>query len=99
MFLGLYACMCVFVFVCMYVCFNVCMHLYACFYVCMHTYAFVSVSALCVCMCVCMYVCMLYAGVAVFVREQMFVCVFAHVQRKSSNDCVRETCDRKHVYM
>src|SRR6218665_401648 len=59
----MYACICMYVYVCMYMYASICMHVYVCMYVCVYMYVRMYV---CMCMCVyaymCMYVCITYWG-------------------------------------
>src|SRR6218665_2082672 len=63
----MYACICMHVYVCMYMYVCICMYVYVCLYVCVCVYVCVYVCmyvCVCVCMhtCVCMYVCITYWG-------------------------------------
>src|SRR6218665_971376 len=59
----MFACICMYVYVCMYMCACICMYMYVC--ICM-----------CVCMCVyvCVYICM-YVYVCLYAYMYMYVCI------------------------
>ena len=68
MFVRMYMC----VYVCMYMCVCVCMYVRVCVCVCMYVYVYVC---MCVCMYVCMHVCM-YVYVCMYVRTRVCVCMY-----------------------
>jgi hypothetical protein len=101
MYVRMYACTCVCMYVCivcvcMYVCIvcvYVCMYarMYVCVYVCMHV-------VLCVCMYICVYVCMyvrmhaciymycMYVRVYVSMYVRTYVCMYAHLASASTTE-------------
>jgi len=67
-YLYVFVCMCIFVYVCMHACLYVCVFIFLYIYLCLY-------MCLCVCICVCMYVCIyVFTYVCMFVFVYVCIC-------------------------